>query len=284
METPVPRWTSGARTFNMTSTMNRSANIGSCRKKFLFLRWIGLFIALGAVARAADALSVAAASNLVYALDALHAEFKKTVPAVTLAFSTGASGNLVAQIRNGAPYDVFLSADLAYPEALVKSGHADAKTLTPFAVGRLVLWTTRPDVELGDVAAAVRQPTLRKLAIANLDTAPYGRAAKQALEKLGVWKEVQPKIVTGENITQTAQFIESGNADAGFVALSLVLAPNLKNRGNWIEVLPTLHSSLDHGAVVTKRGASNPAARRYLDFLRSEPAKRILREFGYGVP
>jgi molybdate transport system substrate-binding protein len=233
--------------------------------------------------RAAESVSIGAAANLVFALDSLNAEFKKSAPDVNLTSATGASGNLVVQIKNGAPYDVFLSADLDYPQALIKAGNAEAKSLVTFATGRLVLWTTRPGLEVRDIAATVRSPAVQKLAIANLDTAPYGRAAKQALEKLGAWTVALPKIVTGENITQTAQFVETGNADAGFVALSLVLSPKLKDKGRWLEVPADLHAPLDHGAVLTSRGAENGAAKRYLEFLQSEAAKKILREYGYGV-
>jgi molybdate transport system substrate-binding protein len=147
-----------------------------------------------------------------------------------------------------------------------------------------VLWTRRSDLDVSDVAAAVRNPTVKKIASANPATAPYARAAKQAMEKLGVWREVQPKLVIGENISQTLQFVETGNADLGFVALALVLAPQLKARGHWAEVPAALHEPLDHGAVLTTRGAVNPAARRFLTFLASEPARKILRDFGYGVP
>ena len=229
-------------------------------------------------------VSVAAAANLVYALDALNAEFAKAAPDVKVTTATGASGSLVAQIKNGAPFDVFLSADLDYPRALAKAGQADEKSLVTFATGRLVLWTTQPGVELKSIADTVRSPGVKKLAIANRDSAPYGRAAQQALEKLGAWADAQPKLVVGENITQTAQFVETGNADAGFVALSLVLAPNLKTKGRWLEVSPDLYSSLAHGAVLTTRGAANPAAKKYLEFLSSNAAKKILRDFGYGVP
>lgn len=229
-------------------------------------------------------LSVAAAANLVYALDALNAEFRRSAPDVTLTATTGASGNLVAQIKNGAPFDLFLSADLDYPRALVQAGHADAKTLTTFAIGRLVFWTTRTDLPVADLAAAVRDPRVQKLAVANPTTAPYGRAALQVLERLGLTAAAQPKLVTGENITQTAQFVETGHADAGFVALSLVLSPKLKDQGRWAEIPATLYAPLDQGAVITRHGAANPAAARYLAFLGSPAARKILRDFGYALP
>lgn len=235
------------------------------------------------VSAAAD-LSVAAASNLVYALDELNAEFQRIAPDVTLSVSTGASGNLVAQIGNGAPFDVFLSADLDYPRALIKSGHAVPESLTTFAVGQLVLWTTRPDVEIATLAAAVRSPVVRSIAIAQTETAPYGRAARQALDKAGLWNEVRPKLVTGENITQTAQFVETGNADVGLVALSLVLSPRLKERGRWTGIPPDQYAPLDQGMVITRRGATNPAAERYRAYLRGPEARKILERFGYGVP
>lgn len=235
-------------------------------------------------ARAAESVSVAAAANLLYALDALNAGFKQAAPGVTVTTAIGASGSLVAQIKNGAPFDLFLSADLDFPRALVAAGQAEAKSLTPFATGRLVLWTTRADIDVNDVAAAVRNPSVRKIAIANLATAPYARAAKQALEKLGAWRDAEPKLVVGENISQTVQFVETGNAELGFVALSVVLSPELKNRGHWTEVSASLHEPLTQGAVLTTRGTANPAARRYLEFLSGEPAKKILRAYGYAVP
>lgn len=232
----------------------------------------------------AQAVSIAAAANLVYALDSLNAEFKKIAPDITLTSATGASGNLVTQIKNGAPFDVFLSADLDYPQMLIKLGQADAQSLMTFATGRLVLWTNKAELDVSNIAAAVRSPAVQKLAIAHLETAPYGRAAKQALDKLGVWTIALPKLVTGENITQTTQFVETGNADAGFVALSVVLSPRLKGKGRWCEVPINLYAPLDQGAVLTTRGTSNPAAQRYLEFLRSDAAKKILHEFGYGAP
>ena len=248
------------------------------------MRFLFVLALIIPVTHAAEKVSVAAAANLIYALDALDTEFAKTAPDVVVTTATGASGGLVAQIENGAPFDVFLSADLDYPRALIASGHADAGSLVTFAIGRLVLWTTRPALGLMSVAAAVRDPAVQKLAIANLDTAPYGRAARQALEKLGVWTDAQPKLVVGENISQTAQFVATGNADAGFVALSLVLSTKLRDRGRWLEVPAELHAPLAQGAVLTTRGAANPAAARYLKFLGGPAARKILEGFGYRVP
>ena len=233
-----------------------------------------------------NTVSVAAAANLVFALDAINAEFARTAPDIVVTVTTGASGNLFAQMQHGAPFDVFLSADTEFPAQLVSAGAADAATLRTFATGRLVLWTTRTGLDVSDLAAALRAPNAKKIALAQPKSAPYGRAARAAMETLGAWPEVQPKLVFGENISQTAQFVETGNADLGFVALSLVLAPKLKGKGVWQEVSPALYASvpLDHAGVLTNRGAKNGAAKRYLDFLGTDAAKKILREFGYAVP
>ena len=230
------------------------------------------------------AVSIAAAANLSTVLEALNPAFRAVAPDITLTTALGASGTFVAQIKNGAPYDVFLSADLDYPRALIAAGQADARTLTPLADGRLVLWTTRADLPLTDLAATVRDPRVKKLALAQPATAPYGRAAQETLAHLHLEATAQPKIVFGENIAQTAQFIESGHADAGMVALSLVLGPTLKNRGRWLEVPASLHAPLTQGAILTTRGAANPAAGRYLAFLQSATARAILARFGYAPP
>jgi len=235
-------------------------------------------------APAAERLSIAAAANLVYALAPLNAEFAKADPDVVLTSETGASGSLVVQIENGAPYDVFLSADLDFPRELIAAGGAEAASLTTFALGRLVLWTTAPELRPASVAAAVRSPGVRRIAIANPATAPYGRAAKQAIEKLGLMDAARPKLVVGENVSQAAQYVESGNADAGFVALSLVLSPKLKDRGRWLEVPDSLFAPIEQGAVLTHRGADNAAARRYIRFLAGPAARGVLRRFGYGLP
>ena len=240
---------------------------------------------MGRAAAPRPTVSIAAAANLTFVLDALDAAFARVAPDVTVTTTFGSSGNLYAQISNGAPFDVFLSADTLYARRLANAGYADPATLRVFATGRLVLWTTRPGLDLRDIAAAARSPHVRKIAIAQPTTAPYGQAAQQVLRALGVLDEVTPKLVIGQNIAQTAQFIETGNADAGFVALSLVKTPRLQNKGRWLEVPPNLYAgvSLDHACILAQHGAANDAARRYLAFLFSEPAKQILEQAGYTV-
>lgn len=255
------------------------------RRVFRGLLGVVLLATFAARVSGGDRVTVAAAANLVHVLDALHAEFRRTEPGVVVA-TTGASGTLVAQIRNGAPFDVFLSADTDYPRALVTAGAGDAASVRTFATGQLVAWTTRDSLDLSDLARLVRSPAVKRIAIAQPATAPYGRAAQAALEALGAWTEVSGKCVFGENIAQTAQFVETGNADLGFVALSLVRAPQASAKGKWVEVPAALHAriSLDHAAVLTRAGAENAAARRYLAFLGSDAARALFTRFGYRVP
>ncbi len=242
------------------------------------------FFVLALTVRGAEPVAIAAASDLVFCLDALHGEFRRLHPDVTLRLSTGSSGNFFAQIKQGAPYDVFLSADLLYPRELIAAGLAEPTSLTPYAIGRLVVWTTRPDLEVTDLATVVRHSLVRKFAIANPAHAPYGRAAREALESQGSWAAAGPKLVLGENIAQTAQFIQTGNAEAGIIALSLVLAPNLKGVGRWSLLPAEFHAPLEQGAVLTKRGSARPEAARYLEFLRSAEARAVFERFGFQLP
>ncbi len=233
---------------------------------------------------AAEHVTVAAAANLVYVLEPLNAAFAKVMPECEVRCEVGASGSLVAQIENGAPYDVFLSADTDYPKKLANAGAADPKSMKVFARGRLVLWTFSPALELSGVGPAVSSAMVKKLAIANPDTAPYGRAAKEALEHLGLTVLATPKLVFGENVSQTAQYVSSGNADAGFVALSLVLSPKLKDKGRWIEVPTAIYTPILQAGILTNRGGPNPGARKYLEFLLGAEAQDIFARYGYGAP
>lgn len=247
--------------------------------------WLLLFVlGLPFAAHAAEKVTVAAAANLVYAIEALKTEFKKVEPATEMQVVMGASGSLIAQVQNGAPFDVFLSADLAFPQQLVDRGLASSPRVVTFAIGRLVLWSRRPGIEISTIPALLENPHVKRIAVANLITAPYGKATREALTRLNLWEKAVPRIVYGENITQTAQFVETGNADAGFVALSLVLSPKLTDKGRWQEVDPSLYSPLEQGAVITKHGAGNAASARFMAFLRSAEARAVFERFGYRVP
>jgi molybdate transport system substrate-binding protein len=231
----------------------------------------------------AEPLSVAAASDLVFCLEELNAVFREAHPGVALKSSTGASGSLFAQIQNGAPFDVFLSADIRYPRELIKAGLAEEKSLQIYAIGHLVVWTNTAGVDVSGGLKALTAPSVQKIAIANPEHAPYGRAAKAALEEAALWDKVKDRLVFGENIAQTAQFIETGNADAGIVALSLVMSPRLAKTGRWTPVPAEMSPRLEQAAVLTKRGRSNPTAARYLAFLASEEARAVFDRYGFQV-
>ncbi len=284
-----PRRPATTRVFPERSAAATSAAWPAPRALGVVLFWLLLVGFSRAAARdgappARPVLSVAAASDLVYCLSALHADFTRQPGTVPVTLVTGSSGNFFAQIKHGAPFDVFLSADIDYPRALVAAGLAEASSLTPYAVGRLVLWTTRADLDLASVPAVVGDARVKKFAIANPAHAPYGRAAAQALGKLGLSAAAAPKLVLGENIAQAAQFVQTGAADAGLVALSLVLAPVLRDTGRWVELPASLHAPLEQAAVLTTRGAANPAAVRYLAFLRSPAARATFERFGFSLP
>lgn len=251
--------------------------------KMRFLAVASVLVGLAGFARAAEPVSVAAASDLVYCLDDLNAAFKKTHAEAEIKVSSGSSGNFATQIKNGAPFEVFLSADVGFPRDLIKAGLADEKSLTTYAFGRLVLWTTRPeavDVTKGLEILRAGAP-VKKLAIANPGHAPYGRAAKEALQHEKLWDGVQSRIVLGENIAQTAQFVATGNADAGIVALSLVVSPKMAKVGKWQEIPAGMYTPLEQAAVLTKQGAGNPLARAYVDFLGTPAAREIFDRYGF---
>lgn len=245
----------------------------------LLLAWTWMGPAL------ARPLLVAAASDLGYCIDELVAAYRKTAPEVAPKVSLGASGNFFAQIRNGAPFEVFLSADMDYPRQLGKLGVADGATLTPYAIGRIALWSLDPQVDPArGLAALVADARVKRVAIANPVTAPYGRAAKAALLRAGLWDRVQPKLVVGENIAQTAQFVQTGNAQLGIVSFATLHASKLKELGRHALVPTAGLPPIEQGAIVTGAGAGNPHAAGFVRFLASREARAILARNGFGVP
>ena len=237
-------------------------------------------------AEAQREVAVAAASDLNFALDELNAAFRRDHPDVAVTATYGSSGNIFAQISNGAPYDLFFSADRVYPDRLVEAGLAEGDSTFVYGVGRIVVWVpagSKIDVERLGVRA-LEDPRVRKVAIANPEHAPYGRAARAALESLGVWETVQPKIVLGESVTQAAQFVESGAADAGLIALSLALSPRMRGKGAYWEIPADTHPSLEQAAVVVSRSRDREATRIYLDFVRGPEGRTILQRYGFSMP
>jgi molybdate transport system substrate-binding protein len=234
----------------------------------------------------AETLIVAAAADLTYCLAELNKAFQAQHGDVEVRLSTGSSGNFFAQIQNGAPFDVFLSADVHYPEELIKAGDAVQASLFIYGSGRLVLWTNKPQtVDLTRGLDALRDTrAVQKVAIANPEHAPYGRAAKAALQKAGLWDEIQPRLVIGENIAQALQYVETQNADAGLVALALVRSPRLGGIGKYTEVDDRLYPPLNQAAVITRHGADKAAAKAYLEFLRSTAARAAFDKYGFKPP
>ena len=228
---------------------------------------------------------MAAAADLSTALPRIVASYTgQTGQAVKLSF--GSSGNLTNQIRNGAPFDVFFSADEEYPKQLIAEGLADKDTLYRYAVGRLVLWVPNDSsLDLSKLGMkALLEPSVKKIAIANPQHAPYGRAAEAALKHFGIYDQVATKLVFGENVSQAAQFVESGNAQAGLIALSHALAPAMKEKGRYWIVPPDSYPALNQAAVVLSRSKQKDAARRFLEFLGTPEATAFLKNYGFSLP
>ncbi len=222
-------------------------------------------------------IRVAAAANFAPALQEIVDAFE-TSTGHRVVVSTGSTGKLAAQIAHGAPYDVFLAADAARPRQLETSGHAVSGSRFTYAVGRLALWA--PGERVVDGPEPLRAEPPPRVAIANPTTAPYGTAARQVLERLGLWQRLAPDLVRGESVAQTYHFVASGNARLGLVALSqLVAAP--APRGDWWIVPQTLHDPIEQQAVLLKRAADNDAARSFLDFLCGAVARSIVERLGY---
>jgi len=242
----------------------------------LFQRWAFLLLVLPLLSgqAAAAPLRIAAASDLAPCMPALTAGFDGAS-----SVTTGASGNFYAQIRNGAPFDILMSADTAYPQALADAGLADRASMVVYALGQLVLWSADPRLNTSAGLQLRADPAVRRIAIASPELAPYGRAAKAALQLAGLWDRLQGKLVYGENIAQTMQFVESGNAQAGLVSRA-----HLQGRpGGW--TLPAgSYPALEQGAIVTAHGRADPAAARYLQFLRSARGRALLAGCGFLLP
>jgi molybdate transport system substrate-binding protein len=230
-------------------------------------------------------LTIAAASDLSFAFKELVAEFeKKTGTKVKL--SLGSSGNFFSQIQNGAPFDAYFSADIRYPQKLEESGHAVSGTLYRYAVGRIVVWapkSSRFPVEQGGIEVLL-DPSIHKIAIANPKHAPYGRAAVSTMEHFKIYDRVKDKLVLGENISQTAQYVESGASDIGIIALALALAPSMKSAGKYWEIPADAHPPIEQGAVILKHGRNPEAAKSFFEFIKSDQGRDIMTRFGFVLP
>ena len=229
-------------------------------------------------------IRIAAAADLKFAMGELAEEFEKQ-SRTKVNVTYGSSGNFFSQMQNGAPFDLFFSADSEYPKKLEAAGLAETGTLSEYAVGRIVIWTAA-DAKL-DVSKRGWQTLLdagmEKIAIANPQHAPYGRAAVAALQKAGIYESVKDKLVYGENISQAAQFVQSGNAQAGIVALSLAVSPAMRDGKRW-EIPAEMHPAIEQVAIVLKDAKNKDSARAFLEFVKSAAGRAILAKYGFAFP
>jgi molybdate transport system substrate-binding protein len=228
-------------------------------------------------------LLIAAASDLRFAMDDLAALFEQQHPGLTIRVSYGSSGQFFSQIQNGAPYDLYCSADIAYPRQLAAAGLVLPDTEFTYATGRIALWVPNESpLDLQRLGIdALRDPSVRHIAIANPQHAPYGRAAVAAMKSLGVYDAVAPQLAYGENISQTLQYIQQRSADIGIVALSLALAPPIKATGRYWEIPRDAYPPLVQGGVIPKWSKNPDAARQFRDFLLRPEAEQVFAAYGF---
>src|SRR5881296_1141377 len=250
----------------------------------ILLLVLSVFLAPHEARAPGNEVRIAAAADLQFVFKEVAGRFEKQSGA-SVKLSYGSSGNFFSQIQNGAPFDLFFSADIEYPKRLEAGGLADARTLYEYAIGRLVIWT--PADAKVDVTKegwkSLLDASVEKIAIANPEHAPYGRAAVAALQASGIYERVKPKLVYGENISQTAQFVQSGSAQAGIVALSLAVSPAMRDGKRW-DIPAEMHSALEQGAIVLKRAKNKDAAQAFLEFVKSASSRAIFAKYGFAFP
>jgi len=238
--------------------------------------------ALWPASAAAEEALLAVAANFAGAAESIAAAFAgETEHAVRV--TTGSTGKLYAQISEGAPFDILLSADAKTPKRLEAEGLGLPGSRFTYAVGRLSLWSADADRDLADPKAALTDPDTLFIAIANPELAPYGAAAREAMRALGVWEAVQPKIVMGQNIGQTFSMVDSGAAQLGFIATSALQGPGIEQRGARLDIRQELFAPIEQDAILLKMGEDNLAAIAFMEFLKGEKAREIARSFGYGT-
>lgn len=230
----------------------------------------------------AEKVTVAAASDLKFAMDEIVTTFKKTSPADDVEVIYGSSGKFQTQIQQGAPYDLYFSADISFPRELAKAGFATSE-VKPYALGRIVLWSADLDARKMTLAS-LTDPKIAHIAIANPKHAPYGKRAVEALQAAGLWAKVEPKLVYGENIAHTAQLVQTGNAQVGIIALALAVNPELASQGGYWLVPNKLHQPLEQGYIITKRAEGNALAKRFADYMGSKPARTVMTKYGFVLP
>jgi molybdate transport system substrate-binding protein len=230
----------------------------------------------------AEKITIAAAADLKFAMDEIVSTYKKTNSADEIDVVYGSSGKFQTQIQQGAPYDLYFSADISFPRELAKNGFA-ASEVKPYAVGRIVLWSASLDASKMTLDS-LTDPKITRIAIANPQHAPYGKRAEEALRASGLWDKVEPKLVYGENIAHTAQFVQTGNAQVGVIALSLAVNPELAGKGGYWLIPDKLHAPLEQGFIITKQAAGNALAKRFAEYMGSKPARAVMSKYGFVLP
>jgi molybdate transport system substrate-binding protein len=241
----------------------------------------GLVLAISSLTVQAAEVQVAVAANFTAPMQKIAAEFEKDTGHRAMV-STGSTGKFYAQIRNGAPYDVFLSADTATPDKLQADGMVVTGSRFTYAIGTLVLWSATPG-RVDDQGEVLKKGDFKHLALANPKLAPYGAAAVEVMKDMGVLETVQSKFVLAENISQAYQFVVSGNAELGFLALSQIIKDGKMIDGSVWKIPADRHTPIRQDAVLLKRAKDNPAAVALIDYLKSEKARTIIQAFGYGL-
>lgn len=249
--------------------------------KFFKLLALAASLLLAASAHA-EKITIAAAADLKFAMDEIVMDFKKSNAADEIEVIYGSSGKFNTQIQQGAPFDLFFSADIAFPRELARIGLAASK-VKPYAVGRIVLWSASMDA--GKMTLdSLTDTKIVHIAIANPQHAPYGKRAEEALRSSGLWEKIEPKLVYGENIANTAQFVLTGNAQVGIIALSLAVNPALASKGGYYLIPDRLHAPLEQGFIITKRAEGNALARRFADYMGGKAARSVMTKYGFVLP
>lgn len=246
-------------------------------KKIILLLIIGsIFINVKA-----QSVHVAAAANLRYVLEEIKGSYQKKYPSATVNLSFGSSGTLTQQILNGASYDLFLSADNVYPHKIAEKKLA-AGPVSMYAFGKLALYSSTINVSKG--LKVLTDPTVKRIAIANPETAPYGKRSVEILEKQALYKIIKSKIIWGENIAQTIQFASTGNAEVGLVALSLLKTPEISGKGYVFVIPDSMYLPIEQSGVLLKQASENSEAARFMNYILSAQSKPIWEKYGYSVP
>jgi len=232
----------------------------------------------------AEEIAVAAASDLNFAIKEVIGVFEQQT-GHRVKLSLGSSGNFYAQLQQGAPFDLYFSADIGYPKKLEEAGLTVPGSLYRYAVGRVVLWAPKSSpVDVSQGLTVLKEARVKKIAIANPKHAPYGRVAVAAMEHAQVYAEVKDRLVLGENISQAAQFIESGACDVGIIALSLALAPAMRSAGSYWEIPAEAHPPLEQGAAILKQSKHQELAKNFLAFLQGPQGQEIMIRYGFTLP